>query len=51
MTKKEILYGLYALVHDRESFLTGDKEYDEVFLKDIEVLNVAINMIKNMEEE
>lgn len=46
MSNFEIILGLRDLISDRESFITGDKDFDNIFLKDIEVLKEAINLAK-----
>lgn len=46
MTDKEKVEQLEDLIQDRKSFLTGDKECDAIFLKDIETLKWAINELK-----
>lgn len=50
MTKSEILYGLNDLMHNSETFLTGNTEYDSIFLKDIDVLRAAIQIVQKWEE-
>jgi len=40
-----IIKQLEDLIADRKSFLSEDGEYDEVFLKDIEALHLAIGII------
>lgn len=42
----EIIDGLKDLVKDRESFIEGDADHDEVFLYDIEVLKSAIQQLE-----
>jgi len=48
MTREKAIEQLKSLLDDRKSFLTGDKENDEVFLKDIEALEFIIKENKEM---
>lgn len=45
MTNKEKIAQLKDLIKDRKTFLTGDPQFDEIFLADIEALEWAINKI------
>lgn len=47
MNKEKIIEGLKSLVDDRESFITGDKEDCEIFIRDKDVLVAAIDYINN----
>lgn len=44
---EEDIKQLQDLKSDRESFITGDKEYDEIFLKDIQAIENILTAIKN----
>ena len=46
MSNFEIISGLRDLISDRESFIEGDKDFDDIFLKDIEVLKEALKLAK-----
>ena len=46
MSNFEIIKGLRDLIRDRESFLEGNEEYDNIFLQDIEVLKGALKLAK-----
>lgn len=46
MSNFEIISGLRDLISDRESFIEGDKDFDDIFLKDIEVLEEALKLAK-----
>lgn len=43
MTIDEIKKQLCELLDDRRSFLTGDKDYDEIYLKDIKALELVLD--------
>lgn len=43
---KEDIWILKDLIEDRKSFLTGDPEDDEVWLRDIQALENAIKFIE-----
>lgn len=43
MTIDEIMKQLRELLDDRRSFLTGDKDHDEIYLKDIKALGIVLN--------
>lgn len=47
MNDNEIINQLEELVCDRESFLEDDMYHDEIYLKDIEALKYAIDVIKS----
>ena len=47
----QIISQLADLIKDRRSFLHGDKEYDEIFLKDIEALEFAIKILTEKYEK
>lgn len=47
MKKSKIVAGLQDIIRDRESFIEGDTEHDEVFLYDIKVLQSAVKRLKN----
>lgn len=48
MNLKQVLEQLYQLVSDRQSFITGDEEHDEIYKKDREALLIACNIINNL---
>ena len=43
MTINEIKKQLRELLDDRRSFLTGDKDHDEIYIKDIKALEIVLN--------
>ena len=46
MTNKDTISQLTELIGDRKSFIEGDAEHDEIYLKDIAALNKAIDAIE-----
>lgn len=54
MELEEAKEQLKDLINDRKSFLSGDAEHDEIYLKDIEALEIAIaelHAIQNLLDE
>ncbi len=52
MTKKEIINQLKSLRANSESFNTDDPDCDDIWKKDVEVLDIVIDFIeKNYKEE
>ena len=45
MTIDEVKRQLRDLLDDRRSFINGDAEHDEIYLKDIEAIAFAIRML------
>ena len=45
MTFDEIKKQLRELLDDRRSFLTGNKDHDEIYLKDIKALELVLNRL------
>lgn len=43
MTNKERIDQLKDLIDDRKSFLTGDPQFDEIYLRDIEALEWSVS--------
>lgn len=42
---EKTIYQLKDLIHDRESLLSGNAEYDDVFNEDIKALRVAVRVL------
>lgn len=51
MTIEEIKNQLIELIDDRKSFITGDKENDEIYIKDIEALQCALRAVELSEKK
>lgn len=51
MTDETAIRQLVSLINDRESLCTGDKEYDEVFLDDIEALKIGLGAVAERAEK
>lgn len=49
MTNEQIIKRLSELIDDREAFCISDPEHDEAYIKDIEALKAAIDVLKNYE--
>ena len=49
MTNKQIIKQLSELIDDREAFCISDPEHDEIYIKDIDALKAAIDVLKNYE--
>lgn len=49
MDLKEAIKQLESLKRDRESFLIQEQEHDEIFLKDIQAIDVATEELKKLE--
>ena len=45
---EEIKEQLIDLKYDRESFITGDKDNDEIYIQDMEALDAALELIEEM---
>lgn len=45
MTHEEVIRQLLELIDDRKSFIISDAEHDEIYEKDIAVLNYSIHAI------
>lgn len=45
MNTSEVVVQLEDLINDRKSFLSDDKESNEIYLKDIQALQIAIYYI------
>lgn len=43
---EQVINQLTSLINDRKSFLNGECDHDEVFIKDISALKVAIHLLK-----
>jgi hypothetical protein len=41
----KIVKRLEDLIEDRKSFISGDPEFDEIFIKDIDALRLSIGII------
>ncbi len=50
MTKEEAYNQLKDLIEDRKSFLSGDNKADDLFLKDIESIKIALEIIEKINE-
>ena len=50
MSIKEVISQLSDLVEDRKSFISNDKELNNVFLQDIQALQIAIEYLKKVKE-
>ena len=50
METKQIIEGLEDLIYDRESFINNEQDHDEIFKKDINVLQEAINLIQRQDK-
>ena len=48
MTEQEVIVDLKELVKDRKSFLSGEPDNDEIFLRDITALEAAIEIVKSL---
>ena len=48
---EEDIKQLKELILDRKSFLTGEKEHDEIYLKDIQAIENVLSRLKQVEEE
>lgn len=46
MTNEQIIKRLSELIDDRESFCISDPEHDESYIKDINALKAAIELLK-----
>lgn len=46
MTKDEAIDQLKSLIDDRESFLKGDEEEDDIYLADIEAIKIAVEVME-----
>ena len=46
LSNDDVIAGLVDLIVDRQSFLDGNEEHDEIFKQDIAVLSKAIGLIK-----
>lgn len=47
MTNEQIIKQLEKLIDDREAFCISDPEHDESYIKDIDALKAAIDIIRN----
>lgn len=47
MTNEQIIKQLKKLIDDREALCISDPEHDESYIKDIETLKAAIEIIRN----
>ncbi len=50
MTKEEAYKQLKDLIEDRKSFLSRDNKTDDIFLKDIESIKIALEIIEKINE-
>ncbi|MCI9247258.1 MAG: hypothetical protein HFJ30_09190 [Clostridia bacterium] len=50
MEMKQIIEGLKDLIGDRESFIIGKPDHDEIFKKDKNILQEAINLIQRQDK-
>lgn len=46
MTITEVTNQLEDLIVDRKAFISGDEEFDKIFIKDIEALRYAVDVLK-----
>jgi hypothetical protein len=49
MKTAEIIAGLKDLISDRESFIEGEADHDNVFIRDKAVLQAAIEKLQKFE--
>ena len=47
MTNEQIIKQLSKLIDDREAFCISDPEHDEIYIKNIDALKAAIEIIRN----
>lgn len=50
MTRKEAINQLEELIGDRKSFISGDVDFNDIYKKDIEALEIVISALKKIEE-
>ena len=46
MSIEEAMERVEELIDDRKSFITGDAEYDEIYIKDIQALERALDALE-----
>lgn len=49
MTKEQIINQFSELIDDRKHFCINDRDHDEIYIKDIDALKAAIDILKNYE--
>lgn len=51
MSEEEAIKQIEDLILDRESFIQNDKEYDDIFLKDIQALKTVLQLLEQKDNK